>query len=866
MTGKPSTASSSPHPSPADARTGDDSERYPAAEIEPKWRERWDRLGLFRTDLAHSENKFYCLNMFPYPSGDLHVGHGRNYILGDAVVRFAMLRGQRVFAVMGWDAFGLPAENAAIQNQTHPEVWTLRNIQRMRRQFDAWGIGLDWSREIASSHPGYYKWTQWLFLKLYERGLAYRGKAPVNWCPSCNTVLANEQVVGEGECERCGTPVIQRELEQWFFRITAYAQRLLDDLHTLPDWPEKVRVMQHNWIGRSEGAEVHWKVDGLDESIVTFTTRLDTVYGATFLVLAPTHPLVARLVAGRPEEGPVRQFSQRVAHQQSDHRYGVELEKEGLFTGRFAEHPFTGEKLPIWLANYVVTTYGTGAVQCVPAHDTRDYEFATKYTLPIVPVVRPREGAPADEGWEMVDGDRVFTGEGEVFASDRYNGLATERARERMAADLAAKGHGKATIQYRLRDWLVSRQRYWGAPIPIVYCEKDGIVPVPESALPVRLPHDVEFKPTGESPLAGKAEFVNTTCPQCGGPARRETDTLDTFVDSSWYYLRFLTPRDETRAFDSALVNRWLPVDQYIGGVEHAILHLLYARFITKVFHDMGLVSFQEPFRALFTQGMITRGGVKMSKSKKNTVAPDELIARYGTDTGRVYTMFIGPPEKDSEWSDRGVEGAYRFLNRVWRLGRAHGALVRETAGVARPASFSPAATEIRRAAHTALHRVTRDFETFHNNTAVAAMMELVNTLVLAGQNESAALAPGAGPSDVRWAMGEALRILIFLLAPIAPHVAEEMWSLYGDDTSAGTIFRLRWPEPDASALAADTETLVVQVNGKLRARLELPTTLSAADVEREARENPRIAALLEGRELAKVIHVPHRLINLVVR
>jgi leucyl-tRNA synthetase len=841
---------------PSDSSARPDEERYPAAQIEPKWRERWDQLGLFRQDLSHSDNKFYCLNMFPYPSGDLHVGHGRNYILGDTVVRYAMLRGRRVFAVMGWDAFGLPAENAAIQNKTHPEVWTLRNIQRMRNQFDAWGIGLDWSREIASCHPGYYRWTQWLFLKLYERGLAYRGKAPVNWCPSCQTVLANEQVVGAGECERCGTPVIQRELEQWFFRITEYAERLLHDLSLLTDWPEKVRVMQHNWIGRSEGAEVHWKVDGSSDELVTFTTRLDTIYGATFLVLAPNHPAVAKLTGANEE---IRTFAAKVARQQSDRRYDREPEKEGVFTGRHAIHPFTGAKIPIWLANYVVMGYGTGAVQCVPAHDTRDFEFARKYQLPILSVVR------GEEGWEVVNGERVFVGEGVVYDSGPYDGLATGQARERMATDLETRGLGKASVIYRLRDWLVSRQRYWGAPIPIIYCDTDGIVPVPESDLPVVLPRDVEFKPTGESPLASKADFVNVKCPRCGKPARRETDTLDTFVDSSWYYLRFLTPRDETRAFDSSLVNAWLPVDQYIGGVEHAILHLLYSRFITKVFYDMKLVSFVEPFNALFTQGMITRGGVKMSKSKKNTVAPDELIARFGTDTGRVYTMFIGPPEKDSEWSDRGVEGAYRFLNRVWRLGRAYGHLVREIASRPRPAIESASAREVRHAAHTALQRVTRDFEEFHYNTAVAAMMELVNTLVVVGQKEEAALAPNAAASDVRWAMGEALRILVFALAPIAPHVGEEMWSLYGEDTSAGTIFRLRWPEVDTSALSVDTETLVVQVNGKLRARLELPTAISASDVEREARENPRIAALLEGRKLKKTIHVPHRLINLVV-
>jgi leucyl-tRNA synthetase len=856
------------------ARGADEGERYPFADIEPKWRERWERLGLFRQDLSAAENKFYCLNMFPYPSGDLHVGHGRNYILGDTVARSAMMRGHRVLAVMGWDAFGLPAENAAIQNNTHPETWTLANIQKMKRQFHAWGIGFDWTREIASCHPGYYRWTQWIFLQLYARGLAYRGTAPVNWCPSCQTVLANEQVVGAGECERCGTPVIQRELAQWFFRITEYADRLLDDLKLLDAWPEKVRVMQHNWIGRSEGAEVRWRVQDADEELVTFTTRLDTIFGATFLVLAPAHLAVKRLVAGRPEEAACVAFAERVARQQSERRYDAEPPKEGVFSGRYALHPFTGEPVPIWLANYVVMGYGTGAVQCVPAHDTRDFEFAKLHGLPIVPVVGPRqvdaelrrevEGTvepDREDGWEIVNGEPVFTGEGEVVHSGRYDGMTTERARERMAADLEAAGLGRATVQYRLRDWLVSRQRYWGAPIPIVYCDGCGTVPVPESELPVLLPRDVEFKPTGESPLAASASFVRTVCPRCGGPARRETDTLDTFVDSSWYYLRFLTPRDETKPFDSALADAWLPVNQYIGGVEHAILHLLYARFITKVFHDMGLVSFREPFGALFTQGMITRGGVKMSKSKRNTVAPDALIARYGADTGRVYTLFIGPPEKDAEWSDRGVEGAYRFLNRVWRLFRAHGDCIAAAQGEAPPPRGEPARA-LRHAAHTTLYRVRRDLGEFHFNTAVAALMELTNTVTLAAQKDPGAFAPGGDP-ELRRAAGEALGFLVLLLAPIAPHVAEEMWERWGK--GGETIFHVPLPQPDPAALAAETETLVVQVNGKLRAKLELPAELSPADAEREARDHPRIRPFIEGRTLRKVIYVPHRLINLVV-
>ncbi len=839
-----------------------DGDHYPFADIEARWRARWDDLGLFRQELASTDDKFYCLNMFPYPSGDLHVGHGRNYILGDALVRYSMQRGKNVLAVMGWDAFGLPAENAAIQNNTHPETWTLANIRKMKQQFHAWGVGFDWRREIASCHPGYYRWTQWIFLKLYERGLAYRGKAPVNWCPSCQTVLANEQVVGTGECERCGTPVVQRELEQWFFRITEYAERLLDDLDLLTHWPDKVRVMQRNWIGRSEGAEVRWQVEGADETLVTFTTRLDTIYGATFLVLAPNHPAVDRLIAGTAQEAGCRAFAARVARQRSDHRYDVEPEKDGVETGRFAVHPFTGARVPIWLANYVVMGYGTGAVQCVPAHDVRDFEFARRYGLPTPDVVRPAAGVRSEEGFETVLGEPVFVGEGVVSGSGPYDGLSTPEARARMSADLEAGGHGRATVQYRLRDWLVSRQRYWGAPIPMIYCPKDGLVPVPEKDLPVRLPADAEFKPTGESPLATSASFVHTTCPRCGGPARRETDTLDTFVDSAWYFLRFLTPRDEQRAFDTAAVNRWLPVDQYIGGVEHAILHLLYARFLTKVFYDMGLVSFVEPFRALFTQGMITRGGVKMSKSKGNVVPPDSLIARYGADTVRVYTLFIGPPEKDAEWSDRGVEGAYRFLNRVWRLHRDHGALARDWRTAARPATFSEPARALRLATHTAVQRVTRDIEEFHFNTAVAALMELTNALQQAAQTRDRDLAEGSAAADLRWAMGEGCVLLLPLLAPMAPHLAEELWAASGGD---GSLFHIPWPAPDPDALRVATETVVVQVNGKVRAQVEVALDVTKADLEALARAHERVAPHLAGKTVRQVIHVPHRLLNLVV-
>jgi leucyl-tRNA synthetase len=632
---------------PDDAATTRTKSVYPFHELERSARDLWKKEGLFEIrDPMAAERPFYCLNMFPYPSGDLHVGHGRNYILGDVVTRLKRMQGHSVLTPMGWDAFGLPAENAAIANKIHPAAWTRRNIARMKEQLVSWGLAYDWEREIASCDASYYRWTQWLFLKLYERGLAYQAKGAVNWCPSCNTVLANEQVV-DGACERCGTPVETRDLEQWYFKITAYAEPLLRDLEQLAHWPEKVRVMQTNWIGRSEGATIRFPVAGSKEPIEVFTTRPDTLFGATYLVLAAEHPLVSRM----KEEGrlpqPATDLVERLRRARMGNRFLVETEKEGAEAGIRAIHPLTGAELPVWIANYVLMGYGTGAIMAVPAHDQRDFEFATKYRLPIVEVVRGPEGA--------FDGKVAYEGEGKLVNSGPHDGLASAEGKRAIVEALQSKSAGEARVNYRLRDWLISRQRYWGAPIPILYCDACGVQPVPESDLPVLLPDQVEFKPTGESPLKTNEAFLKTTCPKCGGPARRESDTMDTFVDSSWYFLRFLSPKSEERAFDTAAVNRWLPVNQYIGGVEHAILHLLYSRFIVKVFRDMGLISFSEPFERLFTQGMITKNGVKMSKSKQNTVAPDDLIQRYGTDTVRLYTLFIGPPEKDAEWNDRGV-------------------------------------------------------------------------------------------------------------------------------------------------------------------------------------------------------------------
>ncbi|MEP7027515.1 MAG: leucine--tRNA ligase, partial [Candidatus Eisenbacteria bacterium] len=773
---------------------------YPFDEIEPRSRKRWADLELFRQDLEDNSKKFYVLNMFPYPSGDLHAGHGRNYIMGDVVARLHMMRGHQVLAPMGFDAFGLPAENAAIQNQTPPAEWTERNIARMRAQFDDWGVGFDWDRALASCRPDYYRWTQWLFLKLYEKGLAYRGSAPVNWCPNDKTVLANEQVL-DGACERCGTPVILRELEQWFFKITEYAQQLLDDLALLEGWPEKVRTMQHNWIGRSEGAEVHWQVEDPPHAgpheLVTFTTRIDTIYGATFVVLPPAHPALATLVTDPALREQIDTLARAQAKHQAEHSF-AEPVKEGLFTGRYLLHPLTGARVPLWVANYVVMGYGTGVVQCVPAHDTRDYEFAVKYGLAIPQVIAapamretwdPSRGDKLNdgEGWEQVAGAKIYVGDGVLVESDKYTGMPSVEARAQITAELESKIAGRFRVQFRLRDWLVSRQRYWGAPIPVVYCNKDGVVPVPEDQLPVLLPTDIEFRPAGDSPLTTSPTFLETTCPRCGGPARRETDTLDTFVDSSWYFLRFLSAHDSTQAFDSEAADRWLPVDQYIGGVEHAILHLLYARFITKVLFDLGLVHFREPFRHLFTQGMITKGGIKMSKSKGNTIAPDYLIKRYGADTCRVYTLFIGPPEKDAEWSDAGVEGAFRFLNRYYRIVEPRLSLL--------PASLAPMpalgdrALALHRATHHALSRATIDFAEFKFNTGIASMMELINAISLDAQDEPDSFVPG---SDRAWAMGEALRLLTIMLAPVAPHVCEEIWQRSGLSSGAGgTVFRM---------------------------------------------------------------------------
>jgi leucyl-tRNA synthetase len=851
-------AGATTHASPDDQR---DERAFPFAEFEPRWRARWEREGLFRPPVAGPERKFYCLNMFPYPSGTLHVGHGRNYILGDVIARYRLMHGDQVLCPMGWDAFGLPAENAAIASGVHPDEWTRSNIAIMKRQLNAWGLGYDWDREVTSSDPEYYRWTQWIFLRLYHRGLAYQGEGPVNWCPSCNTVLANEQVVA-GACERCETAVETRELRQWYFRITHYAERLLRDLDLLTGWPERVRVMQRNWIGRSEGLEILFPVEGETEPLQCFTTRADTLYGATFVVLAPAHPLARRLAAGRGERA--REVADFIAgYQATVHRPDEQIEKEGVFTGIHAVNPATGQPIPIWVANYVLATYGSGAIMAVPAHDQRDFEFAEAYGIPIRRVIAED---PARAGEPM---DAAYEGEGVMVDSGPYSGLPSDAGRERLSDDFEAAGKGRRAVNYRLRDWLISRQRYWGTPIPIIICERCGTVPVPEEDLPVVLPLDVNFKPTGESPLKEVESFARVACPQCGTEARRETDTIDTFIDSSWYFLRYLSPHDRERPFDRQLVDRWLPVDQYIGGVEHAILHLMYSRFITKVLHDDGLIGFQEPFAALFTQGMICKDGAKMSKSKGNVVNPEELIARYGADTARLYTLFVGPPDKDAEWNDRAVEGTYRFLGRVWRLAVDHlEVLPREAMLEAGEESWAAAqgetadqVRELRRITHRTIERVTQDVDRLHLNTAVSATMELTNAATAFAAETLAAghLAPERAEGQ---ALREAVETITIVLAPFAPHIAEELWQRLGGTDS---VFRRSWPRHDPALAAADMITLVVQINGKVRDRIQAPRGLDQSAARELALAAPRIAPHLAGKTVRKVVVVPDKLVNLVV-
>jgi leucyl-tRNA synthetase len=811
---------------------------YDHKEIETKWHERWKNdPDLYKPEAGTSKPKFYVLEMLPYPSGALHIGHVRNYAIGDALARYKWMRGFNVLHPMGWDAFGLPAENAAIKNNRHPREWTLSNIAAMKRQHQRMAFSYDWSREVTTCEPDYYRWNQWFFLKMLERGLAYRKRALVNWCPECGTVLANEQVV-DGCCWRHeSTPVEQRALDQWFLKITHYADELLAGMREIEaGWPERVLAMQRNWIGRSDGAEVDFALADGSEKIRVFTTRIDTIYGATCLIVAPEYPLVDRLLPAG-EKPKVKAMIDAVARKGPG-----DIEKEGLFTGACAINPFSGESIPIWIGNFVLMGYGTGAIMAVPAHDQRDFEFCRQYGIPIRPVIRPVEGTLAD----VETMSAAVSDYGIVENSGSWSGIPSELARKEMAEHAAKNGFGEPAVTYRIKDWGISRQRYWGTPIPVIHCPNDGIVPVPEDQLPVILPTDVAITGKGRSPLENVPEFMYVTCPKCGAGAKRESDTMDTFIDSSWYFYRYCDPKNDCAPFDSRIIAYWFPIDQYIGGVEHAILHLIYSRFWTKMMRDLGLVANDEPTKRLFTQGMVIRDGAKMSKNKGNVVSADEMIERFGADTGRLFELFAAPPEKDMDWTDAGAEGAYRFLGRVYRWVTRN--LDRADSGDARPDADRAALRKL----HQTIRKVTEDFESrWHFNTSIAAIMELVNEIYSA---ESALTTA---------AVAEISEKLTLMLAPFAPYLAQEMWDQLG---GAKPVFRESWPTYDAELAKEDTAEIPVQVNGKLRSRLVALFGTPAAELERLALADPKVQPYLAGKQVAKVIVVPDKLVNIVVR
>jgi leucyl-tRNA synthetase len=847
---------------------------YRPQDLDKKWQHRWAASRAFEVAVDPSRPKFYCLEMFAYPSGHAHVGHVRNYIIGDVMARTKRMRGYNVLHPFGWDAFGLPAENAAIKNGIHPEVSTRGNIAHMKAQLQRLGISYAWERELATCDPEYYKWNQWIFIRMFERNLAYRRKSAVNWCPKDNTVLANEQVV-DGGCWRCGTPVETRDLEQWFFRITAYADELLDATTELQQWPEKVLTMQRNWIGRSEGARVKFAVEGEETTdIEVFTTRIDTIYGATFVLLGPEHPLVAKFAETTADPAGFRQQAQDFRLQDRAARISGEIEKQGFDTGRRAINPFTQQPVPIWVANFVLGEYGTGAVMGVPAHDQRDFEFARKYGLPINIVVRPDEGPAPASPEQMAEATSNY---GTLVDSGEFTGLHYNDAIPRMTAAAKARGIGEGTVQYRLKDWGISRQRYWGTPIPMIYCAKDGIVPVPDDQLPVELPKTTQFTGRGDSPLAQVSEFVNVKCPKCGGPARRETDTMDTFVDSSWYFYRFADPRNKELPFEPAAVKYWLPVDFYSGGVEHAILHLIYSRFFARVFRDLGMVDHAEPFTHLLTQGMVLKDGNVMSKSKGNVVDPDTMIQKYGADALRLYVMFVAPPEKEVEWTDAGLEGSFRFLARVWRI-VDHWTETIGGEGIQSPdecKSLNAEERALRRKTHDTIRRVTADIEQRQQlNTAISAMMELVNELY-AFSEKTVTGGPGraraeedvehAGETErteVICVVREAIEALVRMLAPFAPHTCEEMWERLAIE---GGLAAAEWPAFNAEVAKADEIVVPVQVNGKVRSRLTVAAEASEAELEKLALADPAIAAYTNGKTVKKVVVAKGRLVSVVV-
>jgi leucyl-tRNA synthetase len=828
--------------------------RYHPRRLEVKWQGIWEERRLFNTSEDLSRPKYYVLEMFPYPSGRIHMGHVRNYTIGDVVARYQRMRGFNVLHPMGWDAFGLPAENAALARGLHPARWTYDNIGYMRSQLKALGYSYDWPRELATCDPDYYRWEQLVFIEMFRRGLAYKKKAPVNWCPRCATVLANEQVE-DGLCWRCDSTVHLKELDQWFFKITAYAEELLADLDQLTHWPERVLTMQRNWIGKSPGAEIDFPLAGGGEAIKVFTTRADTLGGATFMSLAPEHPQAQAqaLARGTPQEAEVRAFTEYWQAQNRSRGVLEEITKEGVFTGRYCLNPVTGWQMPIYVANFVLMEYGTGAVMAVPAHDQRDFEFARKYDLPIRVVIQPPEAAAELRAEDLT---AAYEEDGVLVNSGEFTGLDSARARQAITDWLAEKGQGRHAVHFRLRDWLISRQRYWGAPIPIIYCQRCGLVPVPEKDLPVVLPLNVEITGEGGSPLAQLPSFYEVSCPECGGPARREVDTMDTFVESSWYFLRYACTDYQEGILDPDRVNYWLPVDQYIGGIEHAVLHLLYARFFTKVLRDLGLVKIDEPFTRLLTQGMVLKDGAKMAKSKGNVVDPENLIDQYGTDTTRLFLLFAAPPEKDLEWSDQGVAGASRFLHRLWNLVHSLPDLHQVEAYRGAGDGLSLDLKEFRRQVHRTIKKVTEDIEdSFHFNTAIAAVMELVNAFYLALENLS-------WDRESLMVFKEAVETILLLVNPMVPHLAAELWQALGHTTS---LEQLPWPQARAEALVESTITVVVQVNGKVRSKMMVPAAATEEEIKDWALNDPVILKWLKDGSPQRVVLARRKLVNIVI-
>lgn len=826
-------------------------EKYAPHDIEAKWQKYWEENKTFKVEMDKDKPKSYVLEMFPYPSGNLHMGHVRNYSIGDVIARFRTMKGFNVLHPMGWDSFGMPAENAAIKHNIPPKKWTLENIANMTRQLKALGLSYDWDREVTTCKEDYYKWTQWFFELFYKRGLAVKKESAVNWCDTCNTVLANEQVI-DGKCWRCDHEVVKKDLSQWFFKITDYADELLKDLDLLPGWPERVKTMQHNWIGRSEGLEFSFEIPALNDTVAVYTTRPDTAYGVTFMALAAEHPLIKKICENNPKADEINAFCERVRNQSEIERTSSESEKEGVFTGVYCINPFTGRKVEIWVTNYVLYDYGTGAVMGVPTGDQRDWMFADKYGIEkivtICPVGKELKLEEMTCAYEEKEGMLVNSGE--------FTGMEMHKAMSAIMDKAEAEGFGKRRVNYRLRDWLISRQRYWGAPIPIIYCPHCGEVLVPEDQLPVRLPEDVSFTAGAKSPLATSEEFVHCKCPKCGADATRETDTMDTFLCSSWYYLRYTDAHNDKLPFDKELNNYWGPVDQYIGGIEHAILHLLYSRFFVKVLRDAGLVDYDEPFSNLLTQGMVIKDGAKMSKSLGNVVSPEEILSKYGADTARLFILFAAPPERELEWSDQGVEGSFRFLNRIWRIVQAFEAVLAQKVTEYDHSNLSEADKDLRRVLHSSIKKVTNDIETrFNFNTAISTMMELVNALYA---YKEAVKEPNAG------LIYEAISDLIKMMSPFVPHITEELWR--GAIDANSSVHEQSWPECDEEALKVDNVEIVLQVNGKVRGRLTVPAEATKEELEKIAMADANVQAHIGDATVRKVICVPGRLVNIVAK